>query len=91
MPYWDIDAAFAVMSMLLAATDAGLGALFFAIAHGEDALLSDLGVPDGYRPDRRDDPRLGRAGDPPSPSPAGVAARATRSCTTGAGAAPAPS
>jgi nitroreductase len=49
-PYWDLDAAFAVMSILLAATDAGLGALFFAIFHGEQALLRRLDVPDGYRP-----------------------------------------
>ncbi|MHB8464850.1 MAG: nitroreductase family protein [Acidimicrobiales bacterium] len=49
VPYWDIDAAFATMSMLLAATDAGLGALFFGVDHGEDELLALLGVPDGLR------------------------------------------
>jgi len=50
VPYWDIDTAFATMAMLLAATDAGLGALFFGIFHGEAELLADLGVPAGYRP-----------------------------------------
>jgi len=50
MPYWAIDTAFAAMTMLLAATDAGLGALFFGIFTGEEALLAALGIPDGYRP-----------------------------------------
>jgi nitroreductase len=50
VPYWDIDTAFATMSMLLAATDLGLGALFFGIFHGERALMDDLGVPPGLRP-----------------------------------------
>lgn len=49
-PYWDIDAGFAVMSMLLAATDLGLGALFLAIAYGEPAFLTELGVPEGHEP-----------------------------------------
>jgi nitroreductase len=30
-PYWTVDASFAAMTMLLAAEDAGLGALFFAV------------------------------------------------------------
>ena len=50
VPYWEIDTAFATMAMLLAATDAGLGALFFGIFQGEAALLRHLGVPGGYRP-----------------------------------------
>jgi len=50
VPYWQIDTAFATMSMLLAATDAGLGALFFGIFHGEAELLAHLGVPEGLRP-----------------------------------------
>ena len=50
VPYWQIDVAFACHSMLLTAVDLGLGALFFGIFTGEDALLADLGVPDGYRP-----------------------------------------
>jgi nitroreductase len=50
VPYWLVDAAFATMLMLLAATDAGLGALFFRIRRGEAELLSALGVPEGIRP-----------------------------------------
>ncbi len=49
-PYWDIDAGFGVMLILLTATDLGLGALFFAIFAGERALMDALGVPAGYRP-----------------------------------------
>ncbi len=49
-PYWDIDTGFGVMLILLTATDLGLGALFFAIFAGEQALLDALGVPAGYRP-----------------------------------------
>ena len=50
VPYWDIDVAFACQSLLLSVVDAGLGALFFGIFHGEAELLAQLGVPDGYRP-----------------------------------------
>jgi nitroreductase len=49
-PYWDIDTGFGVMMILLSAVDLGLGALFFAIFAGEQALLEVLGVPEGYRP-----------------------------------------
>jgi nitroreductase len=48
-PYWDIDAGFGVMLILLTAVDLGLGALFFGMFQGEEALLNALGVPDGYR------------------------------------------
>jgi nitroreductase len=48
LPYWDIDAAFAVMLMLLAATDEGVGALFFAVTDGE--VLDQFAVPSTYRP-----------------------------------------
>jgi len=50
VPYWLVDTSFATMSMLLAATDAGLGALFFGLGGGERALLEHLGVPAGYQP-----------------------------------------
>jgi nitroreductase len=50
VPFWLVDAAFATMSMLLAATDAGLGALFFGLGGGESELLTHLGVPAGYEP-----------------------------------------
>jgi nitroreductase len=49
-PYWDIDTGFAVMLILLTAVDLGLGALFFAIFQGQEALMHALGVPAGYRP-----------------------------------------
>ena len=50
VPYWEVDCAFATMLLILAAVDAGLGALFFAIFRGEAELLAELGVPEGYRP-----------------------------------------
>jgi nitroreductase len=50
IPYWDLDAAMAVMLMLLAAVDEDLGALYFGIFHGEPELLEWLGVPPGPRP-----------------------------------------
>ena len=49
-PYWDIDTGFGVMLILLTAVDLGLGALFFGIFQGEEALMDALGVPKGYRP-----------------------------------------
>jgi nitroreductase len=49
VPYWDLDAAMAAMLLLLAAVDAGLGAWFFGVFHGEERLLRELGVPDGHR------------------------------------------
>ena len=49
VPYWDVDTAFAVMAILLAATDAGLGALFFGLFTGDHDLRAVLGVPDGFR------------------------------------------
>jgi pimeloyl-ACP methyl ester carboxylesterase len=49
-PYWDIDTGFGVMMILLTAVDLGLGALFFAIFAGEQALMDAFGVPEGYRP-----------------------------------------
>jgi nitroreductase len=49
-PYWDIDTGFGVMAILLTAVDLGLGALFFGIFQGAQALMDALGVPGGYRP-----------------------------------------
>jgi nitroreductase len=46
-PYWTIDTAMAVMTFLLAAEDAGLGALFFGVFAGEAELRHALGIPDG--------------------------------------------
>lgn len=45
-PYWTVDASMAVMTLLLAAEDAGLGALLFAVFEGEAAVRAELGVPD---------------------------------------------
>ena len=47
VPYWQIDTAFATMLLLLAATDIGLGALFFGVFRDADLLLETLGVPLG--------------------------------------------
>jgi nitroreductase len=49
VPYWDMDAAMAVMLMLLTAVDEGVGAWWFGVFHGAGALLGDLGVPEGRR------------------------------------------
>lgn len=45
-PYWTIDASMALMTMLLAAEDAGLGALFFAVSRNEAILRASLGIPE---------------------------------------------
>jgi nitroreductase len=44
-PYWTIDSAMAVMTLLLAAEDAGLGALFFGVFKGERRLRQRLRIP----------------------------------------------
>jgi nitroreductase len=49
VPYWVGDAAFAVLALLLGATDAGLGACFLGNFRGEPALLAGLEVPDDWR------------------------------------------
>jgi nitroreductase len=45
VPYWTVDASFAVMTLLLAAEDRGLGALFFGVFRGEAELRTSLGIP----------------------------------------------
>ena len=45
-PYWTIDASMAVMTLLLAAQDAGLGALFFGVFQRVDDVRGEFGVPD---------------------------------------------
>ena len=47
VPYWTIDTSMAVMTMLLAAEDVGLGALFFGVFRGERELRQRLGIPQG--------------------------------------------
>ena len=49
-PYWMVDTAFAAMSILLAAEDEGLGALFFGIFRHAEEVLAALGVPPGLEP-----------------------------------------
>jgi nitroreductase len=50
VPYWQVDTAFATMSMLLSAVDAGLGALFFGIFDGLPALRAAFGIPEHVTP-----------------------------------------
>jgi len=49
VPYWFVDGGFAALVMLLAATDAGLGACFLGNFRGEAALRVALGVPEDRR------------------------------------------
>ena len=49
VPYWYVDGGAAVMTMLLAAQDRGLGAAFFGMFDHERAVRKRFGVP----PDRR--------------------------------------
>jgi len=50
VPYWLIDTAMTAMLLLLSVVDAELGALFFGMFEHEQAVLTALGVPDGFRP-----------------------------------------
>lgn len=45
-PYWTVDASFAVMTLLLAAQDVGLGALFFGVFNGADEMRRVFAVPE---------------------------------------------
>ncbi len=45
VPYWTVDTSMSVMTFLLAAQDAGLGALFFGVFRNEDALRDELSIP----------------------------------------------
>jgi nitroreductase len=49
VPFWFVDAAYAVMTLLLRANDEGLGAAFLGNFRGEGELRVALGVPDHYR------------------------------------------
>ena len=49
VPYWFVDGGAAVMTMLLAARDRGLGASFFGMFDHEDAVRRSFGVPPGRR------------------------------------------
>lgn len=48
VPYWTGDAAFGVMTALLSAVDAGLGACVLGAFRGEAELARVLGVPGGW-------------------------------------------
>ncbi len=50
MPYWHVDTAMATMTLLHAAVDAGVGALFFGLFEHEPAVADALGLPTGVRP-----------------------------------------
>jgi nitroreductase len=71
VPYWDIDAGFAALMMLLTAVDEGLGACFFGIppertaayreAFGVPAAYTAIGaITVGYRAEDRRSPSLRR-------------------------------
>ena len=50
-PYWDIDAGFAALLMLLSAVDAGLGACFFGIPIERiDAYRQAFAIPPDFTP-----------------------------------------
>lgn len=49
VPYWWVDGGMAVHALLLAAVDAGLGALFYGLFEHERSVLDTLDVPQGWR------------------------------------------
>jgi nitroreductase len=49
VPYWHVDAGAAVMLLLLAAVDEGLGALLFGQFEHEAAIAARFGIPPGRR------------------------------------------
>ena len=49
VPYWFVDGGAAVMTMLLAARDRGLGAAFFGMFDHEEAVRRRFGVPGDRR------------------------------------------
>jgi nitroreductase len=51
VPYWYIDCGMATQNLLLAAVDAGLGALFFGIQRSDwPAFRAAFGIPDSHDP-----------------------------------------
>lgn len=48
-PYWTVDASMAVMTLLHAVEDEGLGALFFGVFQREAEVRAELGIPDGLQ------------------------------------------
>ncbi len=45
VPFWTVDTAMAILMILLAAVDEGLGAWYFGITVGDEELKHELGVP----------------------------------------------
>ncbi len=45
VPFWTVDTSMAILLILLAAVDAGLGAWYLGITAGEEEVLRELGVP----------------------------------------------
>ena len=45
IPSWTVDTSMAILLILLAAVDEGLGAWYFFISRGEDDVMRDLGIP----------------------------------------------
>jgi nitroreductase len=45
VPFWTVDTAMAMLLILLAAVDQGLGAWYFGITRGEEEVQQHLGVP----------------------------------------------
>jgi nitroreductase len=76
IPYWYVDAGAALMLVLLAAVDEGLGAGFFGV-HRLSGLRALLAIPDDVTP-------IGivTIGRPSGPQPAGSAARGRRAVAT---------
>jgi len=50
IPYWHVDTAMAAMTLLHAAVDAGLGALFFGVFDHEAAVAKEFNIPSSVRP-----------------------------------------
>lgn len=48
-PYWTIDTSMAVMTLLHAAEDEGLGALFFGVFQREAEMRAELAIPDSLQ------------------------------------------
>ncbi len=49
VPFWTVDTAMAILMILLAAVDEGLGAWYFGITRGEEDLKRELAVPEACK------------------------------------------
>ncbi len=49
VPFWTVDTSMAILLILLAAVDEGVGAWYFGITRGEDDVMRELGVPAGCK------------------------------------------